>query len=162
MLKMGKLTDYATVIMSFLAQNPGTVHAASELAVVVGISNPTALKVLKTLARAGLLQSQRGTKGGYQLTRLPAAISMADILQAMEGPIGLTECGSSPGACVRESQCSVRTNWQRISQAVGDALAGVSLADMAAPPSQPLHFIKQRPALAAGNPTGHRQEAASV
>ena len=153
MLKMGKLTDYATVIMSYLAQNPGTVHAASELALVVGISSPTALKVLKTLARAGLLQSQRGTKGGYQLTRPASQISVADILQAMEGPIGLTECGSSPGACVRESRCGVRTNWQRISQAVGEALARVSLAEMAAPPQQPVHFMKpaaQRVGIEAG------------
>lgn len=142
MLKMGKLTDYATVIMSFLAQNPGEVHAASELAQVVGISPPTALKVLKTLARAGLLQSQRGTKGGYQLTRPATQITVADILQAMEGPIGLTECGSSPGACLRESRCGVRTNWQRISQAVGEALARVSLAEMASPPPSPVHFIK--------------------
>jgi FeS assembly SUF system regulator len=146
MLKMGKLTDYATVIMSYLAQNPGEVHAASELAQIVGITGPTALKVLKTLARAGLLQSQRGTKGGYQLTRPALAISMADILQAMEGPIGLTECGSRPGACVRESQCSVRTNWQRISQAVGEALARVSLAEMAMPPPHTLHFVKPAPA----------------
>ena len=142
MLKMGKLTDYATVIMSYLAQNPGEVRAASELAQVVGISASTALKVLKTLARAGLLQSQRGTKGGYQLTRPAAAISMADILQAMEGPIGLTECGSSPGACLHESQCSVRTNWQRISLAVGEALSRVSLAELAEPAPQPVHFIK--------------------
>jgi FeS assembly SUF system regulator len=148
MLKMGKLTDYATVIMSFLAQNPGEVHAASELANVVGISAQTALKVLKTLAKAGLLQSQRGTKGGYQLTRQAHQISMADILQAMEGPIGLTECGSKPGACVRESQCSVKTNWQRISQAVSEALSKVSLAEMATPPEQPLHFIKSAPNMA--------------
>ena len=142
MLKMGKLTDYATVIMSYLAQDAGEVHAASELAQVVGISAPTALKVLKTLARAGLLQSQRGTKGGYQLSRPPAQITMADILQAMEGPIGLTECGSQPGSCLRESRCSVRTNWQRISQAVGEALARVSLAEMAAPPPHTMHFVK--------------------
>lgn len=148
MLKMGKLTDYATVIMSFLAQNPGEVHAASELANVVGISAQTALKVLKTLAKAGLLQSQRGTKGGYQLTRQAHQISMADILQAMEGPIGLTECGSKPGACVRESQCSVKTNWQRISQAVSEALSKVSLAEMATPPEQPLYFIKSAPNMA--------------
>lgn len=145
MLKMGKLTDYATVIMTYLAQNPGEVHAASELALVVGISSPTALKVLKTLARSGLLQSQRGTKGGYQLTRPAQRISMADILQAMEGPIGLTECGSTPGSCVRESQFSVKTNWQRISQAVAEALSRVSLAEMAAPPAQPLHFMKSTP-----------------
>ncbi|MDE3009960.1 MAG: SUF system Fe-S cluster assembly regulator [Pseudomonadota bacterium] len=142
MLKMGKLTDYATVIMSYLAQNPGQVHAASELALVVGVGAPTALKVLKTLARAGLLQSQRGTKGGYQLTRPATQITVADILQAMEGPIGLTECGSSPGACLRESRCGVRTNWQRISQAVGEALARVTLAEMAAPPPHPVHFVK--------------------
>jgi FeS assembly SUF system regulator len=147
MLKMGKLTDYATVIMNFLAQNPGEVHAASELANEVGISPQTALKVLKTLSKAGLLRSQRGTKGGYLLTRPAQQISMADILQAMEGPIGLTECGSSPGACVRESKCSVKTNWQRISQAVQEALAKVSLAEMAAPPSQPIHFVKSAPDL---------------
>lgn len=153
MLKMGKLTDYATVIMSYLAQDPGAVHAASELAQVVGVSAPTALKVLKTLARAGLLTSQRGTKGGYQLARPPAEITMAQILEAMEGPIGLTECGSSPGACRREAGCSVRTNWQRISQAVGEALARVSLAEMAEPPGQPVHFTRS-PALHAGAEAG--------
>jgi FeS assembly SUF system regulator len=144
MLKMGKLTDYATVIMTYLAQNPSRVHSATELADVVGITPQTALKVLKILAKEGLLQSQRGTKGGYQLSLLPEDISMADILEAMEGPIGLTECGAVPGACERESRCSVRTNWQRISQAISEALEKVSLAEMAGVQARPVHFIHSR------------------
>lgn len=141
MLKMGKLTDYGTVMMTFLAQNPTGVRSATELAEVAGVSPQTALKVLKILAKSGLVQSWRGTKGGYQLALAPEEVSMADILEAMEGPIGLTECGSEPGACEREARCSVKTNWQRISQAVVEALSRVSLAEMAGVHARPLHFV---------------------
>jgi FeS assembly SUF system regulator len=144
MIKMGKLTDYGTLIMTFLAREPGSLHAAQEIAHAVGISLPTATKVLKMLARAGLLESQRGTRGGYSLSRSPEDITMADVISALEGPIGLTECGTSsqPGNCNRARSCSVKTNWQRISQAVNDALAGVTLAEMTVP-AHPIHFTRQ-------------------
>lgn len=133
MLRMSKLTDYGTVVMTFLAREPDRVYAASEIAGRVQVTAPTVSKILKILAREGLVVSHRGVKGGYSLARPAAEISMVEIIDALEGPVGLTECGSSPGLCGQESSCSVRANWQRINVAVRQALAGVTLAEMAQP-----------------------------
>ncbi|MDE1941920.1 MAG: SUF system Fe-S cluster assembly regulator [Betaproteobacteria bacterium] len=142
MIRIGKLTDYGILIMTYLARDPARLHAAQEIAQAVGITLPTANKLLKMLARGGLLDSQRGTKGGYSLAREPEAITMVDIIGALEGPVGLTDCGTAqqPGNCQRERSCSVKANWQRISQAVNDALAGVTLAEMTVP-SQPIRIF---------------------
>lgn len=145
MIKMGKLTDYGTLMMTYLAREPKRLHSAQDIAQAIGINVPTATKVLKMLTRSGLLESHRGIKGGYLLARTPQDITMADIIGALEGPIGLTDCGtpSQPGNCHRERSCSVKANWQRISQAVNDALASVSLAEMTVPVAQPI--VMQRP-----------------
>ena len=133
MLRMSKLTDYGTVVMTYLACEPGRLHAASEIALEVRVALPTVSKVLKTLTHAGLVASQRGTKGGYTLARPAARITMAEILGALEGPIGLTECASNPGQCIQETSCSVRGNWQRINLAIHRALEEVTLAEMVQP-----------------------------
>ncbi|MBU6199848.1 MAG: SUF system Fe-S cluster assembly regulator [Xanthomonadaceae bacterium] len=133
MLRVGKLTDYATEVMAALAAAPGRVHRAQELAERVRLELPTVSKLLKQLVQAGLVESFRGVNGGYRLARLPAQISIADIVIAMEGPIGMTECSAQAGLCDHESHCGVRVNWQRINQAIAAALAGVSLADMLGP-----------------------------
>ncbi len=145
MIKIGRMTDYGTQIMTYLARDSERLHAAHEIAQAVGVSLPTANKVLKTLARAGLLESQRGIKGGYLLSRMPEQITMADIIRALEGPVGLTDCGTvqQPGNCNRQPSCSVKTNWQRISKAVNDALAGVTLAELSVPPVHPVHITRQ-------------------
>lgn len=147
MIRIGKLTDYGILIMTYLARDPERLHAAQEIAQAVGITLPTANKLLKMLARGGLLDSQRGTKGGYALSRQPEAITMVDIIGALEGPVGLTDCGTAkqPGNCQRERSCSVKANWQRISQAVNDALAGVTLAEMTVPP-QPIRIFARQSA----------------
>ncbi len=147
MIRIGKLTDYGILIMTYLAREPAGLHAAQEIALAVGIALPTANKLLKMLARGGLLESQRGTKGGYALSRSPSTITMVDIIGALEGPVGLTDCGTAqqPGNCQRERSCSVKANWQRISQAVNDALAGVTLAEMTVP-SQPIRIYERQPA----------------
>ncbi len=147
MIRIGKLTDYGILIMTYLAREPEGLHAAQEIALAVGIALPTANKLLKMLARGGLLESQRGTKGGYALSRPPSTITMVDIIGALEGPVGLTDCGTAqqPGNCQRERSCSVKANWQRISQAVNDALAGVTLAEMTVP-SQPIRIYERQPA----------------
>ena len=88
---------------------------------------------MKSLARKGLLASQRGSKGGYTLARPPEDISVPEMITALEGPISLTECTLHPGACSQESSCDVREPWQRINAAVHSALAKVTLADLAAP-----------------------------
>lgn len=133
MLRMSKLTDYGTVMVTYLAREPARAHSAQEIAKAVQVALPTASKLLKLLGKGGLVQATRGIKGGYVLTRDPREISMAQVIQALEGPIGLTECSTSEGVCGQEAGCSVRVNWQRISRVVVNALEHVSLADMVEP-----------------------------
>lgn len=133
MLRVSKLTDYATEVMTVLAAAPVRVHSAQELAARARLEAPTVSKLLKLLAGAGLIESFRGVNGGYRLAREPARISIADIVTAMEGPIGMTECSAQAGLCDHESHCGVRVNWQRINDAIAGALAQVSLADMLKP-----------------------------
>lgn len=146
MLRMSKLTDYGTVVMTYLARESNRLHAASEIAAQIQVSAPTVSKILKMLAREGLVISHRGSKGGYNLARQPRDISMVEIIDALEGPVGLTECGSSPGLCVQEASCSIRGNWQHINTAVRQALAGVTLAQMA----QPVHIVSPPRSVRAG------------
>ena len=109
-------------------------HSGLELAERSRLPAPTVAKLLKSLARGGLLQSLRGAHGGYRLARAPEHISVADIIAALEGPIGVTECATHPGGCTLESGCSTRANWRLINVAIRQALEAVSLAQMAAPP----------------------------
>ena len=133
MLRVSKLTDYATVVMTVLAVAPARVHSAQELADAARLELPTVSKLLKQLAHAGLVDSFRGVNGGYKLARAPERITIAAIVEAMEGPIGMTECSAHSGLCGHEPHCGVRVNWQRINQAIAQALGSVSLADMLKP-----------------------------
>jgi len=133
MLRLSKITDYGTVVMTFMAMSPDAVHTAREITDQMHIGQPTVSKILKLLAHAGLLESYRGAAGGYRLTRAPAAISVADIVSALEGPIGITECSSSPGLCHQETMCPIRPNWQMINRAVLATLERISLAEMLRP-----------------------------
>ena len=136
MIRITRQTDYGILILSQLASEPkDAIHAAKDVAKRSGIPLPMASKILKALARAGLLVSHRGVKGGYGLSGPASAISIADIIQALEGPFGITECSFNPGGCEQESCCPVRTNWQRISVAVRDALDRIPLSDMSVPHS---------------------------
>ncbi|HMM56665.1 MAG TPA: SUF system Fe-S cluster assembly regulator [Rudaea sp.] len=145
MLRVSKLTDYATEVMAVLAAAPARVHNAQELAERARLEAPTVSKLLKQLAQAGLVESFRGVNGGYRLARAPERISIADIVTAMEGPIGMTECSAQAGLCDHETHCGVRVNWQRINDAIAGALAGVSLADMLkTPPRRRLATIPLR------------------
>lgn len=137
MLRVSKLTDYATAVMTCLASAGDGVTSAQALAERVRLELPTVSKLLKQLAQAGLVASTRGINGGYRLTRPPERITIADIVTAMEGPIGMTECSAHAGLCDHEPHCGVRVNWQRINHAIANALANVTLADM-------LHVPKQR------------------
>ena len=145
MLRVSKLTDYATVVMTCLAAAGEGVMSAQALAERARLEVPTVSKLLKQLAQAGLVMSSRGINGGYRLAHAPARITIADIVTAMEGPIGMTECSAHAGMCDHEPHCGVRVNWQRINQAIAQALAGVTLADMLRPlpkrhASIPLHL----------------------
>jgi FeS assembly SUF system regulator len=133
MLRMSKLADYGTVVTTLLARAPDRIHSAANVVDQTGLAPPTVSKILKTLAREGLLVSARGAKGGYRLARPPREISLAQVIGALEGPIGMTECSSAPGLCLQESGCSIRTNWQRINRVILQALERITLEDMTRP-----------------------------
>jgi FeS assembly SUF system regulator len=149
MLRITKLTDYATVLLTALAAAPGRVHSATELAERARLELPTVSKVLKPLAHAGLVESFRGSNGGYRLARAAEDIPLIDIVEAIEGKLGVTECSGEHSACQLESHCDVRGNWRHINQVVADALRGISLAQMRAPmPAAPLTAAAARAARA--------------
>lgn len=131
MLRVTKLTDYATLVMTVLAAAPDAVLSAAELAERAGIELPTAAKVLKPLAQAGLVEGFRGANGGYRLARDAREVSLADIVEAMEGPLAMTECSIHEGQCGIEDSCGVRGNWQRVNAVIAQALREVSLHAMA-------------------------------
>ena len=131
MLRIGKLTDYATVILAILATDRSRLLNAGTLSERTHIAAPTVAKLLKQMHRAGLVNSTRGTHGGYQLARDPENISAAAILDALEGPIALTECSAGSGQCNIEHTCSVGRTWQRLSVAVRRALNEITLAQLA-------------------------------
>ena len=137
MLRMTKQTDYGIVLMTHLAGDPEAQHSAPELASALLIPLPMVSKILKLLARDGVLVSHRGVRGGYTLSRAPAAISVAQVIIALEGPIAMTECVEERHVhdCLREQICAVKSHWQHINRAVREALENISLADM----TQPAH-----------------------
>jgi len=92
MLRLSKLTDYGMVVMTALARAPQGLRNAADLADETHIGAPTVSKLLKRLGRAGLVESERGAQGGYRLARAPSKIDVAEVIAAIEGPIGLTEC----------------------------------------------------------------------
>lgn len=137
MLKLSKMTDYATVILSVIARDKQRLHGSLELADATGIALPTVSKLLKILAKAGVLTSTRGSKGGYILAREPDRITVATIISALEGPIALTECTASHKGCDQASGCRIQGNWHLINQKIAHALESVTLADMILPFKQP-------------------------
>ena len=139
MLRLSKLTDYATVILSYMASNQARTCAALELSEATGIALPTVSKILKILAKAQVLSSVRGAKGGYTLAQAPEHISVASVIAALEGPIALTECSVSHQGCEQAKGCNIQSNWHLINQKIAQALESVTLADMVRP--APCHEV---------------------
>ena len=131
MIRMSKLTDYAIVLLAHLARSERTL-TAQELAGRSRVPLPTVSKLCKELSRAGLVVSHRGRHGGYSLARGPEAISVAEIVEALEGPIALTEC-SKPGKidCGIEDTCLAKASWDPVSRAIDTALRGLPLSAIA-------------------------------
>lgn len=130
MFRINKLTDYATLLLAEMAASPEAVFSATDLAERGHLEVPTVSKVMKLLAQAQLVESFRGAAGGYRLARAVERISLADVVAAIEGPIGVTECSLHQGLCSHESHCGVSAPWQRVSQAVEATLRGIPLSDM--------------------------------
>lgn len=147
MLRVTKLTDYATVVLTVLASQPDRVHSAAELAERARLEPPTVSKLLKPLAQAGLVEGFRGATGGYRLARDPATISLFAIVEAMEGPLAMTECSIHSGSCGIEDHCGVRANWRRINDVVADVLRNMTLAQMLVPPPQRAARAPSKPAI---------------
>lgn len=156
MIRMSKLTDYGIVLLVQLAQldraaavslAAGAVgagdgrapHNARELSEETHLPLPVVSKLLKTLAREGILASHRGAKGGYTLARRPETLTVAEVIRILEGPIALTECGAHPGQCLQEDLCQLRTPWQRINEVISGALQQVTLSELVPPPPDPTH-----------------------
>lgn len=133
MFKLNKLADYATVLMAFLAAHSDKPYNARDLAIETHIALPTVSKVLKLMAKAKLLHSIRGAKGGYELAKPADEISISEILLAIEDRLAFTECSHKKGECALEPFCSIQHNWQLISDTILSALASLSLEDMAKP-----------------------------
>ncbi len=134
MIRLSRLADYAVVLMSHVAAAKTEVHNAVDIAAATGLPAPTVSKVLKALAHRGLLVSQRGARGGYALARGAHAITVADIVSAIDGPIALTHClKSGAGACEVEQGCPSRSGLNRINTAIRSALEAVTLADVSTP-----------------------------
>lgn len=133
MLTLSKLTDYAIVLMSRLAAYGQCTATARVLAQETRIPGPTVIKLLKILAAHGALQSIQGRNGGYRLSRPASGISLAEIIEAVEGQIALTECNREVSDCRIEDSCGVRAHWLVINGALRQALTDISLADLAGP-----------------------------
>lgn len=154
MIRISKLTDYATVILAALAHDAATRRTATEVARLCHLAPPTASKLLKQLQRAGLVDSTRGLRGGYRLARPARQISAAAILDALEGPLALTECATGRGQCDLQPSCNVGGSWQRINHAIRQSLQEITLAELAGLESNPRHFalfdVKLRNSVVAG------------
>jgi FeS assembly SUF system regulator len=130
MLRMSKLTDYGTVVLAHLASDNSQCVSAADVADASGIALPTVSKLLKLLAKADLVRSTRGAHGGYRLARQPEQISATEVIDALEGPVSITECSGSDSNCDYEHNCNVGNAWQRINVAIRRSLNDISLADL--------------------------------
>ncbi|MDR3425311.1 MAG: SUF system Fe-S cluster assembly regulator [Alphaproteobacteria bacterium] len=137
MIRLSRLTDYAIALLSHMGQNgEGELWAASDLAEESGLPMPTVAKVLKLLAKSSLIAAQRGAAGGYKLLRKTSDISVAEIIEAMDGPIAITDCAESGSheGCAIKGECPISGGWNRVNLALRQSLQNVSLAELGASP----------------------------
>lgn len=141
-MRLSSMADYAVVTMQAAAQHCGGARtSATQLAEETGIPLPTTQKLVSLLSRGGLLKSIRGAGGGIQLARPAAAISLADIIETVEGPIAMTACVEhGKQDCGLEASCQVKPHWAIVNSVIRDALADVSLATLAH--SEPVSAIE--------------------
>jgi FeS assembly SUF system regulator len=145
MIILSKLADYGVIVATHLAAEPERQLTAAALADEVRLPRATVSKILKSLAHAGLVTATRGAAGGYRLARAARLISVAEVVAAIDGDIGLTQCSVHVAECTRTDYCPTRPHWTAINRAVAEALAAVSLDAMLTPAA----FMPRRPAAAA-------------
>ena len=141
MLRLSKKADYALIAMKHLAvrgdQRSQASSSAREIAELYDIPIELMAKVLQRLVRRGLLASHQGTRGGYQLARMPAQISVADVIQAIDGPVTVTACSTEEGQCEQFAKCNVRDPLWRVRERILAALGECTIAELAADPPPP-------------------------
>jgi FeS assembly SUF system regulator len=144
MIILSKLADYGVIVASHLAAYPDRQITAATVAAETRLPQATVAKLLKAMAHAGLVTATRGAAGGYRLARSATAISIAEVVAAIDGDIGLTQCSVHVAECERTTYCPTRPHWAPINRAVGQALAAVSLDAMITPAA----FVPRLPNLA--------------
>ena len=144
MLRLTRVTDYGILLMTRLVSPEQPLRlTANDLANATHVPAPTVSKIMQSLLRDGLLCSVRGAQGGYQLAKPAAAISLRDVIQCLEGRIALTECNLESNACEQLPFCTTSSHWKRINASMMDALAAISLADMADEGFMPVFMVKR-------------------
>jgi FeS assembly SUF system regulator len=141
MIILSKLADYGVIVATHLAADPGRQLTAATVAGETQLPRATVAKILKTLAHAGLVTATRGAAGGYRLARAASAISVAEVVAAIDGDIGLTQCSVHVAECARTDYCPTRPHWTAINRAVEQALSAVSIDAMLTPAA----FVSRRP-----------------
>ncbi len=135
MLRLSKKADYALMAMKHLAlRGDSGSSSAREIAEQYDIPIELMAKVLQRLVRGGLLASQHGTRGGYQLARVPSQISVADVIQAIDGPVTVTACSTEEGSCEQFAKCNVRDPLWRVRERILMALGECTVAELAFDP----------------------------
>ncbi|MDE3155092.1 MAG: SUF system Fe-S cluster assembly regulator [Acidobacteriota bacterium] len=137
MLRFSKKADYALIAMKHLALRGEQATSAREIAEQYGIPVELMAKVLQRLARRGLLVSSQGTRGGYKLSRSPRLMSVADVIQAIDGPVTVTACSTADEKCEQYATCNVRDPLWRIKERIVMALGTCSIAELATDPPAP-------------------------
>lgn len=147
MIRLTRMTDYSIVLMTYCARHPERpIHTTRDLSSEARLPLPTVGKILKLLARKGLMQSHRGVKGGYGLARRPEKITLFEVVSAMEGPVALTECtDQGHDNCDLRKVCPVSCHWQLINDAVRRALEAITLADMTKSQPDPILTVGNEP-----------------
>ena len=133
MIILSKLADYGVIVATHLATHPDRQENTAAVAMATRLPPATVAKLLKALAHAGLATATRGAAGGYRLARPAGAISVAEVVAAIDGDIGMTQCSIHVDDCARTTFCPTRPHWAAINRAVGAALAAVSLDEMLSP-----------------------------
>lgn len=124
------MTDYALVILAHLTKEPEQYAQASDVAYNTKVNKPTTAKVLKVLAKHGLLESCRGASGGYKLNKHPEDISVAEIIQILEGPMAIMECNLGKEYCAISKNCEIHSSWNKINAVIFNALDTIKLSDL--------------------------------
>lgn len=139
------MADYGTIVLTTMAKEPERTQSVAEIVSLTGLPVPSVSKLLKIFIRQGLVQSLRGAKGGYKLARPPAEITTAQIINAIDGPVGMTQCSGGPGLCVHQPRCQVHSHWHRISRIMLEALEQISLQQMSEPVVDTMSLADLRP-----------------